>query len=83
MHILVQVDWDDEGMGLRECNLPQTVIVLDVPENYFDSRELWDKVSEQLSETFGFNHFNLVCQRIELNRTYSGVESFGICQYRE
>lgn len=83
MHILARIDWDDEGMGLRECNLPQTVIVLDVPENFFDSRESWDKVSEQLSETFGFNHFEWICHRIKLNHTYPGIESIGICQYKE
>jgi len=49
------IEWDDEGMGLEECNLPSAVVMIDVP-NDVDTEELEDTISNQLSESFGFCH---------------------------
>lgn len=62
MHLLLtDIQWDDEGMGLEECRLPSSVLVINIPPivagfgkvvTAIDEPE----IGEQLAEAFGFLH---------------------------
>jgi hypothetical protein len=84
MHLLVDVEWDDEGQGLEECCLPTNVVVLDVPDDV-DPREMEDTVSELLSDAFGFCHKGFSYCLLTDKNTHAGGGFFpdrlGLCRY--
>lgn len=61
LSILCKVKWDDEGYGLKECRLPEQVLILNVPIcgelaiGKF-SLEIEDEIGDLLSNSFGFCH---------------------------
>ena len=75
MHVLIKPEWDDEGMGLEECALPATVVVLDVPDvpEGIQPQEIEDELSELLSDAFGFCHYGFTWERLtEVQDTHAG-----------
>jgi hypothetical protein len=57
MHLLLTPDWDTDGKTLKACNLPQHVVALNAPDDaHKDEHYINGKLSEALSETFGFSH---------------------------
>jgi hypothetical protein len=55
MHLLCKVDWDTDGEPLSQCDLVETVIVLDAPADW-ESEEYHDVLGERLSDAFNFCH---------------------------
>lgn len=52
MHLLVSnIQWDTDGETLDDCFLPETVLVLNAPDQPDD-----ETISTLLSEAFGFCH---------------------------
>ena len=73
MHLLLtEIQWDDEGMGYEECNLPNTVVALDAPENVTEDY-INNEVSEALSDCFGFCHHGFQWERLsKVHDTHAG-----------
>lgn len=56
-HVLVtNIQWDTDGMPVDECELPTTVLFLDVPCGSDLEGDVDDRISCLLSDAFGFCH---------------------------
>ena len=58
MHcLLTEIAWDLEGQPLEDCNLPTTILVLDVPPLPMSSEIYQEVLGEVITEAFGFRHY--------------------------
>ena len=53
--LLTNILWDTEGESVEECNLPSSVLVIDVLTPPVDEF-VEETIGETLSEAFGFTH---------------------------
>lgn len=88
MHLLVtNIQWDTDGMGVEECCLPTSVLVLDIdPDEIVDveladesmgltlDEEIEELLSTTLSDAFGFCHGGYQWQIFDANevKTHGG-----------
>ncbi len=58
--LLTKIKWDTDGESLKECRLPENVIVVGLPNPYpretVSQQFIDDIVAEKLTESFGFCH---------------------------
>jgi len=84
MHcLLTEVQWDLEGQPIEDCNLPTTILVLDVPP-IGDPEE---NIAEVITEAFGFRHYGFKWERFSSTHdTHAGGGFFpshlGIVAYK-
>ena len=58
MHYLItEIEWDSEGETLEECQLPDNVLMLNVPNPTVDE-DLENNIGIALSDAFGFNVYS-------------------------
>lgn len=53
-YLITEIEWDSEGETLEECQLPDNVLMLNVPEPTADE-DLENNLGIALSNAFGFN----------------------------
>jgi hypothetical protein len=50
--IVTGIQWDSEGHSKKECELPDTIVILNSPNFIFLDEEI---IGKTISESFGFN----------------------------
>lgn len=68
--VLTNIQWDTEGQTKEECNLPETVLVVDLNE-LIDSN-VRDFIGTELVNAFGFNHSGYDLDRFVNQETHQG-----------
>ena len=68
--VLTNITWDTEGQTLEECNLPETVLVVD--SHYAMSERLRDVICSALFESFGFKFDGFEMKRFVEQKTHPG-----------
>lgn len=53
--LLTNIQWDTEGVSVEECNLPSSVLVIEVPAPP-DDEFVEETIGDALTEAFGFCH---------------------------
>lgn len=63
-YVATGIKWDTDGQPLDECDLPASVVYIGMPSEHVDFDSVEDRISQDLSDRFGFFHNGFSLSRL-------------------